>query len=154
VKIASFGARTDSQIAEAIKNALRWNSAVTEDKIEIKVDNGWVDLDGEVDWEYQKIAAQNNVENLLGVKGVINNIRVKPTVVDTNEIKDKIAEAFHRNATIDSAAIIIESSGSLVTLKGKVKSWAERKEAERIAWASPGVLAVDNQIDIDVEVYA
>ncbi|WP_276370810.1 BON domain-containing protein [Chryseolinea sp. H1M3-3] len=153
VKIPAFGMKTDTQIAEAINNALRWNSAINEDKIEVKVDNGWVDLDGEVEWEYQKIAAQNSVEDLLGVKGVTNNIHVKPTIIDSKDIKKRITEAFHRNATIDSGAIELETSGSEITLKGKVKSWAERKEAERVAWSSPGVLAVNNQIEIDAGIF-
>ena len=148
------GKKTDTEIAEIVKNALRWNSAVNEDLIEVKVDNGWVYLDGKVDWAYQKTSVQQSVESLLGVRGVTNNITLKVQTPDTGEIKRKIAAAFHRSATIDSSAITIEASGDKVILHGKVSSYAEKKEAERVAWSAPGVLHVDNQIMIDMPVYA
>ena len=153
VKAGKLGKKTDTEIAEAVRNALRWNTAVNEDKIEVKVDNGWVYLDGEVEWKYQKTTAQSSVENLAGVRGVTNNISIKPSAIDTKDIKSKIAAAFHRHATLDSNAIRLEASGSKVTLKGTVISWAEKEEAERVAWSSPGVLTVDNQIEIDTEIF-
>jgi VCBS repeat-containing protein len=152
VKVGNLRAKSDTEIAEAVKNALRWNSAVNEDKIEVKVDNGWVYLDGNVDWEYQKVSAQNNVENLLAVRGVTNNLTIKSKAIDKKEIQHKITEAFKRNATIDAAALTLETTGSKVTLRGTVRSWIEKEEAERVAWSSPGVLTVDNQIIIDTEV--
>jgi osmotically-inducible protein OsmY len=154
VSLGALGKKTDTEIAEAVKNALRWNSAVNEDKIEVKVDNGWVYLDGKVEWDYERLSAQRNVESLLGVKGVTNNIFIKSKVIDAKDLKSKIAEAFHRNATVDSSTIRIETAGNKVTLHGKVRSWAEKKEAENVAWFAPGVLDVDNQIEIDVAVYA
>jgi len=154
VKVGNLRAKSDTEIAEAVRNALRWNSSVNEDKIEVKVDNGWVYLDGFVNWEYEKIAAQNNVENLLAVKGVTNNISIRPQSIDLKDIRNKITEAFKRNATLDASALILETSGSKITLRGTVRSWPEKEEAERIAWSSPGVLAVDNQINIDTEVMA
>ncbi len=154
VKIGMLGKRTDSEIAEAIKNALKWNTAVNQDLIEIKVDNGWVYLDGKVDWEYERLAAQRSVEDLQGVRGVSNNITIKSKSIDVKEIKQKIAAGFHRSATVDSSSIWIETVGNKAILHGKVKSWAEKKEAENIAWSSPGVMSVENKIDIDVEIFA
>lgn len=154
IKLSKIGIRTDIEIAEAIKNALKWHSAVNEDLIEVKVDNGWVFLEGEADWDYQKKAAEGAIEDLIGVRGVTNNILVKSHKVDAKEIKQKIAAAFHRSATIDSSSIGVDISGSRITLMGTVRSWAEKKEAENVAWSTPGVLVVDNKIDIDTEVFA
>ena len=154
VRLASIGKRTDIEVAEAVRNALRWNSAVNEDHIEVKVDNGWVYLDGEVQFEYEKRYAEESIEDLVAVRGVTNNIRIKARQIDTKEIQRKISAADHRSATVDSSSIKIEISGSKVTLRGKVRSWAEKKQAESIAWAAPGVLSVENKIDIDVAVYA
>lgn len=153
VALSSIGKRTDTEVAQAILNALRWNSAVNNDKIEIKVDNGWVYLDGKVDFEYQKQNAEETVEDLVGVRGVTNSIMINVKTIDTKEIYRKIADAYHRNATVDSSAIQIDTSGSKITLRGKVKSWMEKKEAENIAWRAPGVLSVENKIDIDAEVF-
>jgi osmotically-inducible protein OsmY len=154
VKVKNLKARTDTEIAEAVRNALQWNSAVNEDKIKVKVDNGWVYLDGLVDWEFQKISAQQNVENLLAVRGVTNNLLIKSKVIDVKEIKDKILSAFQRNAIINETSIKIETAGNKVILRGKVRSWGEKEEAERIAWSCPEVVSVDNQITVNKEMLA
>lgn len=146
--------KTDAEIAEAVENALHWNSALNEDQIEIIIDDGWIYLDGSVDWEYERIFAQRSVENLVGVRGVTNNISIKPRPIDPAEIKSKIAEAFRRSAAIDSSSLKIEQNGNKVTLHGKVRSWAEKKEAEQVAWSFPGVMNVDNRIEIAVAAYA
>jgi osmotically-inducible protein OsmY len=99
----------------------------------------------EVEWQYQKQAAETAVRPLQGVKGVINVIKIKPRV-KPYDIKRKIQEAFRRNAEADANQIIIETSGSAVILKGKVRSWAEREEAERVAWQAPGVTKVEDHI--------
>jgi len=126
---------------------------VPKDKIKVKVEDGWVSLEGDVEWEYQKNAARKSVEKLEGVIGVTNNIRVVSKVTP-GEIKKKIKSAFVRSASVDSDRIDVEVDGGTVTLSGKVRSWAERDEAEREAWLAPGVTKVKNEIEIDTEVYA
>jgi osmotically-inducible protein OsmY len=154
VKIGSLWAKTDTEIAEAVKNALRWHSLVDEDRIEAKVDNGWVVLEGKADFPYQKTSAEECVENLVGVKGVTNRIVLNVKPIDVKELKNHIAAAYHRSATVDAASIRAEVNGARVTLYGTVRSWAEKEEAEKVAYRSPGVLVVDNRIDIDTEIYA
>jgi osmotically-inducible protein OsmY len=154
VKLGVLGAKSDSEIAEAVRSALVWNSAVNQDMIQIKVDNGWVYLDGEVEWAFQRASVEHGIEDLSSVKGITNNIRIKEKRVDAIALKTQISSAFQRNAAVDANSIKVETSGTNVTLYGTVKSWSEKKEAERVAWSSPGVTSVDNQIRIDVEVYA
>ncbi|HEX6890387.1 MAG TPA: BON domain-containing protein [Chryseolinea sp.] len=153
VKLGSI-VKTDTEIAEAVRNALGWNSAVIDDEIEVKVDNGWVYLEGKVAFEYEKRYAQECVEDLLGVRGVTNTISIKTKAIDTKDIQRKIAAAYHRRATIDSSSIKVDTMGGKVTLHGTVRSWAEKKEAESVAWTQPGVLSVDNKIEIETAVYA
>lgn len=153
VKVPDKTGRTDPEIATAVRNALMWNTNVDEDKIEIKVDNGWVYLDGEVQWKFEKGVAETMIEGLEGVRGITNNIHVRSNEISQPDIKRKITEAFHRNATVDANAIKVQITGNIVTLTGHVRTWFEKDEAERIAWSSPGVFHVDNQISIDTEVF-
>jgi osmotically-inducible protein OsmY len=124
-----------------------------EGKLEVKVDNGWVTLEGDVDWEYQKVSAQSSVENLLSVTGVTNHIQLSIRSIDPQQINDEIKAAFVRSAQVDSKAVQVEVSGNRVTLFGTVRSWVEKEQAEQIAWSSPGVLVVDNRINIDADVF-
>jgi len=151
VVIPGKGELSDTDIAIAVKNALKWHSAVNEDLIEIKVEDGWVYLDGSAEWEYQKKAAENAVKDIVGVARVINRISLKPSV-NAKDVKSKIMAAFHRSATIDAGNISIETTGTKITLRGTVRSWAERKEAENAAWSAPGVTDVVNEIKIDTEI--
>ena len=153
VGILSTSNKSDTEIADAVLKALKWHTAVKEDKIKIEVENGIVKLDGEVEWEYQKNNAKIAIQNLRGVKLVINSIIVKPKV-SPHELEQKISAAFHRSATIDSRKITAEVDGSKVILRGKVRSFAENDDAEDAAWAAPGVLTVVNELEIEEPEYA
>lgn len=147
VRLSSGGVRTDVDIAQAVLHTLKWNSSVDEEKISVKVEKGLVTLEGEADWNFQKVSAQKAVENLHGIRILVNNIKVKNKIANT-DIKQKIAHAFMRNAAIDSDNIEVEVIEDVIILSGNVSSWAEKRDAERIAWASPGVTEVDNRIEI------
>ncbi|MGZ8511185.1 MAG: BON domain-containing protein [Chitinophagaceae bacterium] len=145
--------KTDTEIAEAVLTALKWYSPVQDEKIKIKVENGNVRLDGEVEWEYQRTSAKSAIENLTGVRSVINLITVKPKIT-TSEIQQKIGAAFHRSATIDSGKIKAEVLGSKVILRGTVRSFAEKEDAETAAWYAPGVTSVESELEIEEPEYA
>ncbi len=140
--------RSDAEIAEAVVNALKGHSALQEDKLRIKVEDAIVKLEGEVEWEYQRSSAKQAIENLAGIRSVINMITVKPKV-SPSDIKDKISAAFHRSATIDAGKITVEVSGSRITLRGKVRSFAEKEDAEQAAWSAPGVISVESFLDLE-----
>jgi osmotically-inducible protein OsmY len=152
VKILGTGEKKDSEIAETALNLLKWNSSILEEQIKIKVEHGRLTLEGEVEWEFFKSAAEKAVENLVGVRSIVNNIKIT-SKINPMDIKKKITIAFHRNATIDTENINIETVNNKVILTGKVSSWIERKEAERAAWLAPGVNSVENKLKVDSEMY-
>lgn len=143
--------RTDTDIAQAVLRALEWDIAVPNEKIKARVDNGWVTLDGEVALQFQRAAAENAVRRLSGVRGVTNQIllQVRPPVQPA-EVKTRIEAAFRRSADIDARGIQVDAKDSMITLRGKVRTWAERDEAERAAWAAPGVLAVKDELTVGI----
>lgn len=147
VKYGNDFKKTDKEIAKAIVEAFEWNSAVPQDDIKIKVENGWVYLTGEVQWNYQKSAAKNAVENLLGVVGVRNLITLKNNI-QPSEIKDRIKKAFQRMATLDADGITLETHGNTVTLRGTVHSIKEKEDAEAAAYNAPGVYDVKNRLEV------
>jgi osmotically-inducible protein OsmY len=144
--------KTDDEIAEAIVNALKWHTGIPEDKIKVKVEDGYVKLEGEVEWEYERTMAKSAIENLAGVRFLTNLITVRPKI-SSSDIQKKINAAFHRSATIDSSKIETEVDGSKVTLRGTVRSIAEKEDAENAAWFAPGVTNVINKIVIEVPEY-
>ena len=147
VRLPSSDERPDPEIAREAVTALKAQLPVTYEHITPVVKDGWITLEGEVEWNYQRDLAERAVRRLKGVKGVTNLINLKPRVAPS-EVKRKIEEALKRQAELEADEITVEANGGEVILRGKVRSWAERNEAERAAWQAPGVTRVDNRITV------
>lgn len=153
VKFGDSLVKNDTEIAEIILNNLKWSSAINEEKVKVKVDNGVVTLDGEVSWNYERDYMESEIGGLQGVKRVVNNINIKPGILP-KDLNQKIKSAFERSASFDADKIRVAVSGHTVTLSGKVRSWAEKNDAENVVWAASGVTKVENNLEIDNAVLA
>lgn len=147
VSLPGDNQHTDTDIARAAVNSLEWDASVPKNRVKVLVKNGFITLTGVVEFYYQKNEAARTVRNLMGVKGVYNEIEVKP-MAQASEVKSKIEKALERAAEIDAKQISVEAHDRRVILRGNVKTWVEREEAERAAWGAPGVSDVQNDIRI------
>lgn len=145
--------RTDTEIAEAVVNALKWHTAVQQNKIKIKVEEGVVTLEGVVDWNFERQNAADAIRNLAGVVRVNNFVSVAPYTTP-KDVKEKIREALRRSATVDSDKIAVSLVGSEVVLSGTVRSLAEKEDAEMAAWSGRGISSVENRLQIEVPEYS
>jgi osmotically-inducible protein OsmY len=148
IKLPGTAARSDADIAQSVVSGLRFNVAVPPNRVQVTVESGWVTLEGEVEWQYQKSMAENAVKYLMGVKGVTNSIKIKPRV-SAADVKAKIESAFARRAQLDANQIKVESTDNKVILRGSVHSWDEKDDAEQAAWAAPGVTKVENNVIVN-----
>jgi osmotically-inducible protein OsmY len=148
VKLPKPLMRSDTDIAHAAVAALKWDVEVPDERIQVLVDDGWVSLDGAVDWQFQRTATEKAIQYLTGVKGVINRISVQQPKVSAYEVNQRIETALKRSAAVDADRITVEAKDGKVVLRGTVRSWAEREDAERAAWAAPGVSEVDDEIAV------
>ena len=137
----------DVDIAKQALNVLGWDLSVPKDKVKVKVERGWITLSGDVNWYYQKHAAEMDVRKLFGVMGLSNQITIKPSV-QASDVRKKINAAFERNAEFEAENIAVSINGGEVTLSGKVDSYYERTLAENTAWSAPGVTQVHDLITI------
>jgi osmotically-inducible protein OsmY len=147
VRLAADHKRSDTDIAASAEHALRWNTLIPMSGVRLSVDHGWVTLLGEVDWDYQRRAAESAIRPLMGVIGISNEMTVKSRAKAT-DVSQRIEEALKRQAIREAHQIRVSLNGSIVTLSGKVHSWQEREAAQGVAWSAPGVHSVINELHI------
>ena len=147
VKLSFSSKRSDADIAGSVENALTWSTYIPDGRVKVMVENGWVTLSGDVDWEYQRKTAEKAVRYLMGVTGVSNLVALKPKV-SLSAVKAEIEAALKRRASADAKKITVDVKGSDVTLTGTVHSWSERDTARNSAWSTPGVCNVVDKMAI------
>lgn len=147
VALPSASRRSDTEIAHTVADRLTWDTSIADGDVRARVEEGWVWLEGETEWDYQRRAAEHAMRYLTGVKGVTNLIRLKQGA-SSLDVRQRIESALKRHAELDAHLISIEAADGKVTLRGKVRSWAEREDAERAAWSAPGVISVDDQLAV------
>ena len=148
VKFPNSFSKSNDEIAADVLHALKTNWSIPENKITVKVEEGWVTLDGNLPWNFEKEAAKKSVSYLTGIKGITNNITIKSDILDTIEQSD-IENAISRSWSINDNDIKVKVSGTTVTLSGTVTSWYQKEEAARIAWNTPGIWHIINELEID-----
>lgn len=148
-EVSQQNIRSDENIADAALNHLRSHSQIPFETITLKVEDGFITLEGEVEWNFQKEAAQKAIQFLTGVKGVKNDIRIKASSQPA-DIREKIKNSFQRNALLDADHIKVKVDGHKIILSGYVQSWIEKKQAEKIALYAPGITSVENNILVKV----
>ena len=149
VKLSDWNAKNDTEIAEVILSALKWNTSLPEDKIKVIVEHGWVTLEGKVEWGFQRDAATSAIEYLIGVKGINNRIEVVSILPTPDSVKNKITSAFLRNHYLDANKIRVEVNGDTAVLKGQLGALSEKIAAENAAWSAPGISKVENKLEVD-----
>jgi len=150
VDFNGLGSKKDSEIATDIISAFRWNMEIPNDVVKVKVEDGWVTLEGDLNWNFQKISAATSVRFIPGVKGITNHITIRNQTMDNIEKKD-IERALVRNWSINDKEVHVNVTGNKVTLSGKVHSLYQKEQAELIAWNAPGVSKVNNELAIEYQ---
>lgn len=148
VKLPGLSVRSDSDIANAVRTAMDWNVLIPRDRVHVTVEAGWVTLSGDVGAYFERMAAENTVRPLMGVRGISNKIAVKPPPASTSDVRGRIISALSRNALVEASRISVTAKGGRVTLEGNVHSWAERNAVAGAAWAANGVSEVENFLQV------